>query len=354
MNPRPDTIPRSLRDAAALLAFLLACLSAPEPALAGRGDKVGAASGMQLSIPVGARSIALGGAALSSVSGVEAIAWNPAGLVRSDRASELLVSHMEYIGGIGVEYAAAATRLPGSASLGVSVKALTVGEIPVTTELEPDGTGETVAPVFLSAGATFARKMSDQIAVGISATVIYEQMVDVSATGIAFTGGVQYARLGGIEGLSVGVVIRNIGPMLTYDGDGLERSAVVPGTDRPETNYKVEAAAGDLPSTIEVGLGYARALSEPIEVAVSSLFRNNNFADDQYRFGAEFSYDRRFFVRGGYDYSTESEGNESIFGPAFGIGVEQSLKNTSIRVDYAYRSAEFFGGNHVLSLTVGF
>jgi hypothetical protein len=341
------------RSAAALLLLLLHLAAAPE-LIAGRGDKVGAASGMQLTIPVGARSIALGGAALSSIGGVEAIAWNPAGLVRADRSAELFVSHMTYFADIGVEYVAGAIRLPGSASLGLSIRALSVGEIPVTTELQPDGTGEMASPVFLTAGAAFARKMSDQIAVGVTMYYVYERMADVSASGLSFTGGVQYSRLGGVDGLSVGVVISNIGPNLVYDGEGLERTAIVPNADRTETNYKVLAAAGSLPSAIEVGLGYLYPAGETIDATFSALFRSNNFSDDQYKFGAEFSYDRRFFLRAGYEYSTEAQGNESIFGPAFGVGVVESLKNTLIRVDYAYRSAEYFGGNHVVSLTVGF
>ena len=338
-----------------LVGAICACASllSPPSLLAGRGDKVGASSGTQLIIPVGARSISLGGAALSSVGGVEAGPWNPAGLVRAER-SEVIVSHMSYFADIGVEYAAAALRLPGSASLGLSIKALTIGEIPVTTETQPDGTGESATPTFLTAGASFARLMSDQIAVGVTVNYLYEKMADVSASGFCFTGGVQYTRLGGVDGLSVGVVISNIGPGLTYDGEGLERSAVVPDADREVTNYKVEAAEGSLPSSIEVGLGYQQPIAEALEATFSGLFRSNNFSDDQYRFGAEFSYQRKFFLRGGYDYSTEAEGNESVFGPAFGVGVDQPLKNTSIRVDYAYRAAKYFSGNHVISLTVAF
>jgi hypothetical protein len=333
---------------------LLASLAAPPASFAGRGDKVGAASGVQLTIPVGARSIALGGASLSSVGGVEAIAWNPAGLVRTDRSSELLFSHMTYIAGIGVEYAAAGTILPGSSYLGVSLKALSIGDIPVTTIAAPDGTGENASPTFFIAGATYSRMMSDQIAVGITTNFLYESMAEVTATGLAFTGGVQYARLGGIDGLSVGVVIRNIGPKMTYDGVGLEQTGTIQGADRPPTNYKVEAASGDLPSAIDVGLGYLYVPGESVGVSFSALFRSNNFSDDQYKFGAEVGYQGRFFLRGGYDYSTEAQGNESIFGPAFGVGIEETFQKTSIRVDYAYRTVSYFGGDHVFALTVGF
>ena len=210
---------------ALLYAGLLGSLLFAGSSIAGRGDKVGSASGLQLAIPVGARPIALGGSILSSVSGVEAIAWNPAGLVRTERSSELLFSHMSYLADIGVDYVGAAMSIGGGAYLGLSVQALSVGEIPVTTELYPDGTGELTSPTFLVIGGVFSRKMSDQISVGIGVNFLYEKMAEASATGVSFTGGVQYARLGGLDGLSVGVVLRNIGPKVTYDGDGLNGPA---------------------------------------------------------------------------------------------------------------------------------
>lgn len=347
----PDRRPARARSILAVL-FMTALLVTS--AHAGRGDKVGTASGSQLLIPVGARSIALGGSTLSSVSGIEAMFWNPAGLVRTDRSAEVLLSHMSYLGETGVEYFAGAKSLAGSAYLGLSVKALSLGDIPVTTEQFPDGTGEIVSPTFLVIGTTFSRWMSDQIAVGLSANILYERMAEVSATGIAFTGGIQYARLGGIDGLSVGVVIRNIGPKLTYDGDGLARTGIVIGADRSEARYKVEAASADLPSTIEVGLGYLYIVDEPLKIHFSSLFRNNNFADDEYKFGAEVDYRGMFYLRGGYTLSNEAEGNENIFGPAFGAGVITEAQNMRIIVDYAYRVTEYFSGNHVISLSIGF
>jgi hypothetical protein len=337
-----------------LVAALLASLLAVSPALAGRGDKVGSASATQLSIPVGGRSIGLGGSVLATVGGAEAMFWNPAGLVMTDRSSEATFSHMSYLADIGVEYFAAGKSIGGGAWLGISLKSLSIGEIPVTTETFPDGTGETTSPTFLVLGATFSRRMSDQIAVGVSASVVHESMAEVSATGIAFTGGVQYARLGGVDGLSVGVVIRNIGPKLVYDGEGLERTGIITGSGRGESNYKVEAASADLPSTIEVGLGYLYRVNDPVSISFSSQFQNNNFSDDQYKFGVELTYDERFHLRSGYDYSTEAEGNESLYGPAFGVGVVESLQNVLFRVDYAYRSVLHFGGNHAITLTLGF
>src|SRR5438128_2487144 len=73
-------------------------------AFAGRGDKAGTAAASELLIPVGAQSVALGGSEMASVSGIEVIYWNPAGLARSEKGANAMFSHMSYIADIGVEY----------------------------------------------------------------------------------------------------------------------------------------------------------------------------------------------------------------------------------------------------------
>ena len=129
----------------------------------------------------------------------------------------------------------------------LSVKSLSIGAIPVTTEDLPDGTGETTTPTFMTIGGTFARRMSDQIAVGFTANLLLERMGDVSASGIAFNGGIQYLGLGGVEGLNFGVAVKNVGPQITYGGDGLLRSGQLFDISRPDALYKIEAASADLP-----------------------------------------------------------------------------------------------------------
>src|SRR5215471_498963 len=74
--------------------------------VAGRGDKTGTAAASQLLIPVGADPIALAGSSLATVSGIEAMYWNVAGLARESRPTGVMFSHMTYIADIGVDYLA--------------------------------------------------------------------------------------------------------------------------------------------------------------------------------------------------------------------------------------------------------
>jgi len=321
---------------------------------AGRGDKAGTSAAPELLIPVGARSVALGGASLSSITGVEAIYWNPAGLSRSMPSFDVMVSHMSYLADIGVNYFAASRNLADLGTVGLAVKSLSVGEIGITTEDQPDGTGETTSPTFLVVGGAFSRRMSDKISVGAVVNVAFEQMAAVSARGVSFTCGVQYTDLGGMDGLSFGAVVKNIGPGMKYDGPGLLRTGIVIDALRPGSEIKIEAASADLPSTIEIGLGYTALLTASGRINVMSSFQNNNFSEDEYRLGGEYAFQDMFFLRGGFSYASEEEGREYIYGPTMGLGIHTMVENLAVSVDYAYRSVKYFSGNHVIGLNIGF
>ena len=320
----------------------------------GRGDKTGTAAATELLIPVGARSVAIAGSGLSTMIGVESIQWNPSGLAWQTSSAGFLVSHMTYLADISVEYAVLGVHMGDLATFGLSIKSLFVGDIVVTTEDHPDGTGETTSPTMTVVGGTLARRLSDRIALGVTANFVYEKMAKVSASGIAINAGLQYIGLGGIEGLRFGVLVRNLGPKLHYDGDGLIRQAIVDDALRSTSPVRLDAASADLPSTIEIGLGYSYSLSRSSLFTFSSAFQNNNFSDDEYRFGGEYIVDNAVSIRSGYVYSAAATGNGYIFGFSAGIGIHTNLQNIDILADYAYRAVKYFSGNHVISLTVAF
>jgi hypothetical protein len=343
---------RTMVRASAFLLLLLLVLAAPARLVAGRGDKVGSASGTQLLIPVGARALGLAGSTLATVTGNEAVYWNPAGLSRSEHATGIFVSHMAYLADIGVDYVALSTRVAGFGTLGLAVKSLSIGSIPITTEDLPDGTGETVTPSFMVIGGTFSRRMSDQISLGFTTNLILERMGEVSATGIAFNGGIQYLSLGGVEGLNFGVAVKNVGPQMKYDGDGLLRNGQLSDISRPDAIYKIEAASADLPSTIEIGLGYTRDLNELSHLTATGMFQNNNFADDEYRFGLEYDFRDLLFVRGGFAFSSVGGDQEYVYGSSAGAGIRTTVEGVEISVDYGFREVKYLRGNHVFTLSL--
>lgn len=348
-----------LKTFSILLAFLVLVSG---NALAGGENRVGTSAASELLIPVGARDISMGGSSIATTTGLEAIFWNPAGLARSTHPANAMFSHMEYIADIGVDFFGVSGTFEGFGTLGLSVKSLAIGDIQVTTEDQPDGTGQLLSPTVAVVGLTYSRLLTDRISVGATFNVISERFDKVSATGFAVNAGVQYSGLGGVQGLSLGVAIKNIGPQLSFDGDGLLRQGNVNDVLRPGSFYKVEAASHELPSTIEIGLAYDRSFAEQNSLQFSSVFQNNNFASDEYKVGLEYGYNNLFFLRGGYNFAESMEDASSplqdkqtyIYGLTAGVGVHYETGGLDLTFDYAFRDVEFLDANHIFSFKVGF
>jgi hypothetical protein len=344
-----------------LALFLLATVVSMT-AFAGGDNRVGTNAAPELLIPVGARDIALGGSSIATTSGIDAIYWNPAGLARSPHNANAMFSHMNYIADIGVEYVAVSAGFEGFGTIGLSLKSVAVGDIPITTEDQPDGTGGTFSPTIVNFGLTYSRALTDRVCVGATVNLISERFDKVNATGFGFNAGVQYNGLGGVNGLSVGVAVKNIGPQMQFEGDGLLRQGQVNDVLRPGSFYRVTAASFELPSTIEIGLAYAVDIGEQNGLNLTGMFQNNNFSVDEYMLGAEYSYDKTFFLRGGYNLS-ESKENSSltvsdktsfIYSFTAGAGIHYPVGDLDISFDYAFRAVDFFQNNHIFAIGLGF
>lgn len=336
-----------------LLLILCGAAAAPEVYAAG-GRRNGTGGATELLIPVGTRGIAMGNANIATSTGIEALHWNPAGLGRTDRSLEATFSYMSYIADIGVTYGAVSANIPALGVVTLSIKSLAVGDIDVTTTQSPDGTGQKFTPSYITTGLSYARALSDRISVGITGNLINESLAQVSATGFAFNIGVLYENLASVNGLNLGVVIKNLGPQMQFEGPGLLLQANSEDLSRSPTYYQIQAASFELPSTLEFGLGYRANINEMNAFQLSTTFQNSNFSGDEYKFGAEYTFNNLLSVRGGYLYASKEQETDFIYGLTAGVGLNYDMGGSVIRVDYAYRDVKFFDANHIFALSLGF
>jgi len=312
------------------------------------GKRTGTAGAAELLIPVGPRGIAMGESDLVSTTGIEALYWNPAGVSSMTNNADVLFSHMSYIADIGVEYGAVAANFEGFGTVALSIKSLGIGDIPVTTTINPDGTGQTFSPSFITAGLSYSRMLTDAISVGITGNFVSERMADVSASGFAIDFGIIYRNLADVNGLNIGVVLKNLGTEMKFDGSGMYQQTVINGV----THFtKIDAAAFEMPFNFQLAAGYSPVIDEQNSLMFTSIYQNNNFSGDEYKFGAEYGYNSLFFVRAGYLYS---DVDDYLYGFTGGVGINYEVEGFAFKVDYAYRDAQFFDGNHVFALTLGF
>jgi long-subunit fatty acid transport protein len=321
---------------------------------AGDRGKFGTSAAPELLIPVGSVGTSLGGSNLSYVTGLDAMYWNPAGLAQlNSPTAEVMFSHMNYFADMNMQYFAGASNI-GLGVIGASVRSLSIGEIIETSELQPEGTGNIYNPTYLVASVSFARQMTDKIRFGTNVKIISENVANVSATGFAFDFGIQY--IGGTTGLAFGIAIKNLGPAMSFDGPGLERTYIENGQ---QVTRKIILQEFDLPTNLEIGASYTYKMNPQNTLNISSTFQNSSFSSDEYKFGLEYNYNDNFYLRGAYVYTPQAKNNgESLFGPAFGAGVKYPFTGITLGFDYAYRvmSKDRFneGTNQFFTLNVGF
>ncbi|RMG66530.1 MAG: hypothetical protein D6715_06685 [Calditrichaeota bacterium] len=333
-----------------LIGFVI--LLAAQMSFAGDLSRVGTVGGTQLLIPVGARSIALGGGAVSNITGAEAIYWNPAGLSAGNK-SELMFNNMQYIAGIDLNYFALVYNGGNLGSFGFAIKSLEFGTIEETTAEFPDGTGRTYSPTNVVANFTYARRLTDRINAGVTFKYVYESIMQTSGASIAFDLGVQYAFN---SNLRVGVVMKNVGTKMRYDGRNLETSFQIPGStpDAETGKFRGVAITTDIPSLFSFGLTYKLNLNEQNSLSLSGAFSNLNEASDQMYGGVEYNFNNFFFLRGGYTYDIQLNSDEQLFGATFGAGLRYSLGNFDFVFDYAYRDVkDFFDANQIFTVKLG-
>lgn len=336
-----------------ILLLLVFCLLVSMPLLAGDPARIGTAAGTQLQQPVGARDLAMGGANIVYTNGVDALYWNPAGLSNMETAFGGMFTRNTIFNSINVNYLGLGVRLGNLGSVGFDIKAFDFGDIPMTTIEDMDGSsGATFSPTWATIGLTYANKLTTAIQVGITAKVIYESIPRVSGTAIAFDMGIQYKNIAGIEGVSFGVVMKNIGTNMKYEGSGLTRQ--VREANGELNFYDISAASNQLPAYLELGAAYNFAINEQNNLLFAGTFQNNNVENDAVKFGLEYSWNKMVALRGGYVYTNKAETEDVLYTFTIGAGLQYNLGGTTIGIDYAFRDDQYFDANNMFTLKLGF
>lgn len=321
---------------------------------AGDADRVGTAAGVQVLVPVGARNLAMGGADIATTRGLEAIYWNPAGLSAMQNNANAQFSTMTIFNDIHVNYVAIGVKSGRFGSIGISLKAFDFGDIPLTTREDMDGiSGRTYSPTFVTTGLTYSRMLTDAILVGATGKLVYESIPRAAASAFAFDIGIQYRNLGQIQGLNLGLAVKNIGTNMQYSGSGLLGQATEAGASFQDFRAR-QSSSDQLPSNVQLGLSYQRSFAENNTVTLSSIFQNNNLDNDLFRFGGEYGYSDLVFLRAGYLLHQNTASENQLYTFTVGLGLHYKVGGTDLTFDYAFRDSQYFDGNNLFSLRIGF
>lgn len=336
-----------------LIFIILLGIFFPDSVFAQKVTKTGTTAAKFLSIGIGPRAISMGGAFCSVSNDASTIYWNPAGIAYSDQFQGFF-SNTSLFAGIGLNYFGLIVPGGDIGNFAASVTAVNYGSIPVTTETQPEGTGESFSPLSLAVGLSYARFITEDFAVGATAKLVTETIYHSNATGIAFDIGTVFKTP--FYGVRFASSISNFGTKMQMSGsDLLIRYNVDPtrAGSNNTTDANVATDQFDLPLKLQIGVSkdFLFMENQRFTLAVDGIVPNDN--NESVNVGGELAlFDEMFSIRGGYKSLFLADSQEGL---TLGVGIKYKRPGfIDIGIDYSYQKYTYLGGVSSFSVILKF
>ena len=253
-----------------------------------------------LKLGVGARAAGLGGAYTAVTSDATALYWNPARMTAMVGKDATFI-HTQWFQGVSHEFIGGVYS-NGTSAFGLGFAIMAVDGIERRTNIPTAQPITTFSAYDVMLSGSYARQVTETVSVGITMKALTEKILFDSASGVAFDLGVQYATR--YEGLTVGGVIRNMGPKFSFIQEKFA-----------------------LPREIRIGAGYVPTY-ESLQRSLLLSADMSKYRDEPTRLslGAEYTYQGRFSATTGYRTRHDAAGFSA------GLGIRM----TKYRLDYAF------------------
>jgi hypothetical protein len=312
-------------------------------------SKRGTTAANFLEIGVGARALALGSAFTALADDPSTIYWNAGGLAKLKRHG-FMFNHSEWIADINFDFMSGSFNLGRYGAVGLSITALTMGEMEVTTTEEPEGNGQIFRASDFAVSLVYAYSLTDRFSIGINSKVIRQKIWEMSAMGFAVDLGVHYVTP--FKGLNLGMSISNFGTQMKLSGPN---SLILYDPDPSSSGNngripgEIQMASWPLPLNFRIGLAYQLFQSEyhKAVIAIDAEHPNNNY--ESVSVGAEYVFRNMLALRGGYNSLFLQDAEDSL---TLGAGIYYPIVGgVLLRFDFAY--ADFGLFDNVYKYTVG-
>jgi len=352
---------------------------------------VGVRAAEFLTIPVGARGIALGSAYTAVTDDISSIWWNPAGLGLLEQR-ELMVTVVDYTLDLTYSFVAGAVPIAdGEMTVGGFLGYLNIPEMEITTITNPNGTGRFFKAYDFQMGGSFAYNFSDRFVGGINAKYIHQDMFsNIGGSAFAIDAGAIYhtdfmdreIRFAfAIQNL--GTNIRMSGPNLIYDVgpqglDGLLPSGYedysadpIAISKRANRQVTVKTNTYRLPTVVKLALSYNLLTTDNYNWLSAAEIWRNSHVPISYSAGTEVNYHFTPFLTGALRLGWKVQGDEytargddfnwAYFGedPTFrglsvGGGFKQTFGDNHVTFNYAYRNKGRLSADNFFTISFGF
>ena len=343
------------------------------------------------SIAPDARGGGMGDIGAATEADVNSQFWNPAkypyNIARAGVALNYTPWLRQLVNDINLAYMSGFYRIGDYQALSASLRYFSLGE--VSTSSGQDGTSDmTINPYEMSVDVAYSRMLSENFSAAVAMRFIYSDMTynysEETSPGKAFAADIalyynKYFLMGNREcNFGWGLNISNIGTKISYGGT--EDAEFIPTNLRmginfliPFNEYNKISLAADVnkllvptypqpyDGELETDPSYQDRLQKDYyELSpISGIFKSfsdapGGFKEElqeiQWSVGAEYSYNDRFILRGGYHHESANKGNRKYF--TAGAGFRMSV--FSLDCAYVISTAQSNPLDQTLRFTLGF
>ncbi len=296
-------------------------------------QRAGTAGVEFLKIGVGGRASAMGESFVAIANDATALYWNPAGISQFTD-NQVVFAHTAWLVDMQHEFLGAVYHISPDDAVGLSVTTLHTDDMPVTTELQPMGTGAYFHYGDVAVGLTYSRKMTSQFSFGGTVRYFQETLDVLKMSGTVIDFGTYYWT--GLGTLRFSAVVSNFGNEVSPSGS----VSLIDGS----TVSQFQKFSP--PTMFRFGFAFEPYQDDQNTVTASAQLNHPNDNSENVSLGAEYQFMKMFFVRGGYKMNVDEEGF------SFGVGVAASLNLFSLSLDYGYAPFKTLGGVHRISMFV--
>jgi len=323
-------------------------------ALAVNITKRGTTGAKFLSIGIGSRANAMGGAFVAIANDASTMYWNPAGLARLTER-EFFVNYSNWLVDISLSYTGIVIPVGRFGTVGASLTFVkSINEMEVTTEEYPEGTGETFSAGHYAIGISYGKNLTDRFSIGGSIKYIGEYIMNCRANSFAVDIGTLF--LTPYKGLRFGVSISNFGKKIQITGPDLlvqkDIDERISGNNESVNAY-LSTDKFDLPLILRVGIAGEIVNNKSVRLTWAMDAAHPNDNTEYLNYGLEMSLFRNMvFLRWGMN-SVFMESRENKYNLGFGLNFDLT-HGTKISFDYSFQQYEHLPETRQYSIVVKF
>lgn len=272
-------------------------------------------------VPVSARAAGMGGAYIAVTDGADAMYYNPAALVWTDKNTNFFANHTSYLAEINHEYFSV-TRQSGNNGYGMAITALYTDLMEETTPQQPGGTGRQFYVANYRGSFGYARKMTQKVSLGVKASVMHMRLFEgIDEQSVGFDIAADYHA--NFRDFRFAMKIANLGSEVKFVNESYP-----------------------LPIKFEFGASMNAIEMENHQLKFSGSAFKPNDGDPRGQAGLEYAFNNLLYLRGGYKIDHDTEDYTA------GMGLNMDVSGYVMQFNYGYSNFGDLGKVHRFGVEV--